>query len=71
MEPIFEIVDLLHAGRTERVPGACIASVVGRWLAELGADSPLVDDLANAVRRRDWPTAHQLGEWLSVDVHMA
>ena len=41
------------------------------WLAEVGAHSPLVDDLARAVRVGDWPAAHALGECLSVEVAVA
>jgi hypothetical protein len=41
------------------------------WLAELGAASPLVDDLAEAVRAGDWPTAHALSDFLSVEVSLA
>lgn len=67
----FEIVDLLHVGRAVRVPGDRIASVVSSWLAELGADSPLADELARAVNSRDWPRAHALGDCLSVDVMIA
>lgn len=66
-----EIVDLLHTGRAARVPADRIATVVASWLAEYDAHSPLVDDLASAVIRRDWITAHQLGEWLSIDVMVA
>jgi hypothetical protein len=44
---------------------------VSAWLAELGANSPLVDDLARAVRAGDWPTALGLGDYLSVDVTVA
>ena len=41
------------------------------WLAEVGAHSPLVDDLARAVHVGDWPTTHALGECLSVDAAIA
>jgi len=44
---------------------------VSAWLAEVGAHSPLVDDLARAVRVGDWPAAHALGECLSVEVAVA
>jgi hypothetical protein len=41
------------------------------WLAELGADSPLVEDLARAVRTGDWPAARAIGEYVSIDVTTA
>ena len=40
--------DRLHNGRTVQVPGHEIAPIVSAWLAELGAQSPLVEDLARA-----------------------
>jgi hypothetical protein len=40
-------------------------------LAELGAHSPLVEDLARAVSSADWPTAHAIGEHLAIDVTVA
>ena len=67
----YEIIDRLHVGRAARVPGDRIASVVSSWLAELGADSPLTEELARAVRAHDWPTAHAIGDCLSVDVMVA
>jgi hypothetical protein len=67
----YEIVDLLHVGRAARVHGDRIAAVVSSWLSELGADSPMTEDLARAVRAHDWPKAHAIGECLSVDVMVA
>jgi hypothetical protein len=63
--------DRLHAERTAHVPCDEIASTVSAWLEELGTSSPLVDDLARAVRADDWPAAHSIGEFLSVDVTVA
>lgn len=65
---IFQLTDHLHDGRTACVSGDEIAATVSTWLAELGAHSPLADDLAHAVRGGDWPTAYAIGEHLSVDV---
>jgi len=48
-----------------------IAATVSAWLAELGAHSPLVDDLARAVLAGDWPVARGISEYLSVDVSIA
>jgi len=53
------------------VPGHEIAHVVSAWLAELGADSPLVDDLARAACVGDWAAAHAIGDQLSVHVAVA
>ncbi|HUH69726.1 MAG TPA: hypothetical protein VLZ05_13155 [Mycobacterium sp.] len=68
---IYQLTDRLHDGHTARVPAQQITATVSAWLAELGAYSPLVDDLARAVRGGDWPAAHALGECLSVEVTVA
>ncbi len=65
---IYQISDRLRAGRAVHVPGHQIATTVSTWLAELGAHSPLVEDLARAVHAGDWPAARAIGEYLSVDV---
>ncbi|BBX00004.1 hypothetical protein BST36_19140 [Mycolicibacterium moriokaense] len=44
---------------------------VAAWLADLGANSPLPDDLEKAVHAGDWPAARALGDYLSVDVTVA
>ncbi len=64
----YQVTDRLRDGRTVRVPGDEIAATVSAWLAELGTHSPLVEDLAQAVRAGDWPVAHAIGEHLSVNV---
>jgi hypothetical protein len=71
MTTIFQVTDLLHRGHTVRVPGDEIAATVSAWLAELGAHSPLVTDLVQAVGAGDWPTVYVIGERLSVDVTVA
>jgi hypothetical protein len=49
---MYWVTDRLHTGRTVQVPGHQVAPVVSAWLAELGADSPLVEDFgASGVRR--------------------
>lgn len=68
---LYQVTDRLHAGRTVRVPANGIVTTVSAWLAELGARSPLVEDLGRAVRAGDWPTACAIGEHLSVDVTLA
>jgi hypothetical protein len=66
---MYRVTDRLHEGRT--VPAHEIATTVSAWLAELGAHSPLVDDLARAVHAGDWPAALGIGDYLSVDVTVA
>jgi hypothetical protein len=65
---MFRVTDRLHRGRTAYVTGDRIVSTVSAWLAELGAESTLVDDLAQAVRAGNWPAAHSIAEYLSVEV---
>lgn len=67
----YRVADRLHDDRIARVSADGIASTVGGWLAELGASSPMVDQLAYAVRSGDWPSAHALAEHLSIDVAVA
>lgn len=68
---MFCVTDRLHVGRTVRVPGHEIAPLVSAWLEELGAHSPLPDDLARAACVGDWVAAHAVGDRLSVDVTIA
>ena len=68
---IYRVTDRLHEGRTVDVPCHQIVTTVSAWLAELGAHSPLVEDLANSIDVGDWPTACAIGEYLSVDVTVA
>jgi hypothetical protein len=53
------------------VPANLIAATVSGWLAELGVQSPMAEDLARAARAGDWPAAHAIGDWLSVDITVA
>lgn len=68
---VYQITDLLHAGRTVRVSGSQITATVSEWLAELGAHSPLVEDLSRSVAAGDWPTTRAISDLLSVDVAVA
>jgi len=68
---IYQLTDRLHDGQVARVSGSEIAATVSSWLANLGAHSPLVNELARAVQDRDWPAAYAIGETLSVDVAIA
>jgi hypothetical protein len=69
--PLYRVTDRLHDDRTVQVPGHDIAPTVSAWLAELGAHSPLVDDLARAVCVGDWAAAYAVADQLSVDVTVA
>jgi hypothetical protein len=68
MAPIYQVTDRLHEGRTVHVPCDEIATTISGWLAELGAQSQLVEDLERAVDADDWPTAYAIGDCLSVAV---
>ncbi len=71
VEMTFYVTDRLHDGRTVAVPGPEIVTVVSTWLAELGVQSPLVEDLARAACGGDWATACVVGDQLSVGVTAA
>jgi hypothetical protein len=66
--PIYRVTDRLHEGRTVHVPCHEIGATVAAWLAELGTQSRLVEDLTRAVEADDWPTAYAIGDRLSVEV---
>ena len=68
---IYRVTDRLHEERTADVPCHQIVTTISAWLAELGAHSPLVEDLARAVHVGNWPAAYAIGECLSVDVTVA
>jgi hypothetical protein len=68
---VYQLTDRLHHGRTVRVSADEIVSTVTAWLAELGAHSPLVDELARMLRQEDWVAAYALADCLSVDVSVA
>jgi hypothetical protein len=69
--PIYRVTQRLGDGLTVEVPADAIARTVSAWLAELGAYSPLVDDLEKAVHAGDWSAARTIGEYLAVDVTIA
>ena len=69
--PIYQIADRRHEQRTVRVACDAIATTVSAWLAELGVQSPMAEDLARAVRSGDWPAVYAIGEHLSVGVTIA
>jgi hypothetical protein len=53
------------------VPAHQITATVAAWLADLGANSPLVDELERAVCGGDWAAAHALSECLSIEIAVA
>ncbi|WP_082945429.1 hypothetical protein [Mycobacterium sp. E2733] len=67
----YQLTDRLHDGRTVRVRADQIGATVASWLAELGACSPLAELLGCAVRDGDWPAAHGIADYLSVEVQGA
>jgi hypothetical protein len=69
--PIYRLTYRLRQGRTADVRCHEIATTVSDWLAEYGVRSPLVGDFARAVDADNWPAAHAIGEFLSVDVTVA
>jgi hypothetical protein len=71
VERLYYVTDRLHNGRTVQAPGHEIAPIVSAWLAELGAHSPLVEDLARAACVGDCAAACAVGDQLSVDVTVA
>jgi hypothetical protein len=68
---VYQMTDRLRDRRTVFVSADEIVTTVSAWLDELGAASPLVEDLAHALRAGDWPKAHALGDYLSVEVAVA
>jgi len=68
---VYQVADRLHQGRAVRVTSDEIAATVSAWLAELEAESPMVDELAVAVRTGNWTAARALEDLLSVDVTVA
>jgi hypothetical protein len=66
--PIFRVSDRVHEERSVTVAAHEIAATVAAWLAELGVQTPLVDQLDSAVSKGDWITARAIADHLSVDV---
>jgi hypothetical protein len=69
--PIYRVTQCLRDRRTVEVSAQEIATTVSAWLAEFGVASPLVEDLAHAVRIGNWSAARAIGDYLSVDVTVA
>lgn len=69
--PRYQVCDRLHEGRIVHVSGSEIAGTVAAWLADLGVQSPWVEQLARAVQSGDWASVRVICEHLSVDVSYA
>ncbi len=67
----YQLTDRLHAERTVHVSADGIVATVSGWLAELGASSTLVEDLAQTVCRGEWSAAHAIADCLCIDVAVA
>ena len=67
---IYQLIDRPH-GHTMRGPAEEIMATVSSWLAEFGACSSLVESLGCAVRDGNWPAAHGIADYLSVEVQVA
>ena len=67
----YQLTDCQHDGRTVHVSADRIACALSAWLAELGAHSPLVEDLGRTVRDGEWTAAYAIADPLSVDVAVA
>ena len=65
---VYQVTDRLHRDRMACVPADRIVATVSAWLAELGVESPLVDDLARAVHAGNWPAAHGIADYLSLEI---
>jgi hypothetical protein len=57
--------------RITYIPASELAATVTEWLAELGACSPLVEDLAQEVDANNWPATHSISECLGIEVTIA
>ena len=68
---MYQVTDRLHAEHSVEVPCRDIAATGSTWLAELGAHTALVDDLARAICAGDWATAYAIGDRLCVNVSVA
>jgi hypothetical protein len=68
---MYRVTDRLQAEHSVEVSGHDLTATVSTWLAELGAHTAPVDDLARAICAGDWPTAYAISDRLSVDVSVA
>lgn len=69
--PTYVLTDRLHRERTVRVTADEITATVSTWLAPLGVQTPLVDELCRSIQDGAWPHAHAIADMLSLDVTVA
>ncbi|MCV7250882.1 hypothetical protein HZU40_22180 [Mycolicibacterium fluoranthenivorans] len=67
----YVVTDRLHHERCVCVAADQLTATVSNWLAQLGAHSSLVEELARTVRQGDWAAAHAIADALSIDVTVA
>ena len=65
---MYQVTDRLHRDHMARVPADRIVATVSAWLAELGVESPFVDELARTVHAGNWPAVHGIADFLSVEI---
>ena len=68
---IYAVRHCVHGSRTIYIPASELAATVTEWLAEVGACSPLIEDLAQEVEANNWPAAHSISECLGIEVTVA
>ena len=68
---VYRVTDRLHRDRMACVPADRIVATVSAWLADLDVESPFVDELARAVHAGNWPAAHSIADYLSVEITLA
>jgi hypothetical protein len=68
---VYAVRHRVHDSRTIYIPASELAATVTEWLADLGACSPLVEDLALEVGANNWPAAHSISECLGIEVTIA
>ena len=61
----------MDESRTTYIRASELAATVTEWLAEVGACSPLVEDLAQELDANNWPAAHSISECLGIEVSIA
>lgn len=67
----YVLTDRLHRERTVYVTADEIIETVSSWLAGLGVQTPLVDELCRTIRDGAWAEAHAIADTLSLDVTVA
>jgi hypothetical protein len=68
---IYAVRHRVDESRITYISAGELAATVTEWLAEVGACSPLVDDLAQELDANNWPAAHSISECLGIEVTIA